>query len=730
MGKTLIKSCIAMLLALAMLFSATACTIGEVTNAVSETVGETTVGANSGIHFSPGSRIEQVQQLGNKTPSEDSLDPTEDPEASELEPTDKELYVTVKPDEESEREFVEDVIVEGIIKESSEDDECSATEWTSKTDMPDVFGLAMDCVAYDLYEAGYEVFQALAMVGETMVPGLAFTKYEVFEQTEERTVYSCGFMQIVDGNVEITVAVTRDDVEHGVVVVPYGEYDTTTGFLVSLGASIPSYSGICDGYYFRYDQIAEYAVSVGVQPNDRSVWDEEIDLFDFDRQRFVFRGDMSYHGTSATPFFSDEAKAYAAAKDAINKIIDHQNSNAYKAEKQVIIIFTADVVDEFILNSQKESINGFLLDKLNEIEVKENQFLVVTTEGVSVETAVDKDAVAKERLTNGILGFITNALLVAGSVFVAVATCGVGTPLAISAICVAAGVGATLYGVSNMIESGMEIYYGATGNITDASVNPLLNCFKSAIGDDELATKVYHVFGISSSLLQALIVPANSAIALSRAAGATVWQTTLAVTRAVAVEAVKIAVTGLVSAGVGYGANVIVTELTHNENWGKIAGFGSALLTGAFTYQGLNRLDAKYNFSGLHSKGQVLATRKKVAQNNEASDKFSTDNGRLEPYKNWKRDDYINNIDNEKLKSTAEYLYRANAEIGDGGTADAVRYTKQTGKKVGGSDHILKAQETVTHIEGLMKTEKMSYHDLKIAQSLMEDLIHAINYVP
>ena len=153
-----------------------------------------------------------------------------------------------------------------------------------------------------------------------------------------------------------------------------------------------------------------------------------------------------------------------------------------------------------------------------------------------------------------------------------------------------------------MIEAGQEIYYGATGDIYSESFNPLLEAFKTAIPDDELATKVYHIFGISCSIVQALVVPANAALTLSRATGATVWQTTLAITRAVAVEAVKMVVTGVVAAGVGYGTNVIVTDLTDSENWGKVAGFGSALLAGMFTYKGLNKLDAKYNFSGLHSK--------------------------------------------------------------------------------------------------------------------------------
>ena len=585
MKNVLIRSCIAIILVIAIVLSATSCAIGGIADQVNASK-ETT---NSDTNYSISTNIDNEQVTSG----------------SELEATEKEITLTG----ETSVKFID-----YIIKECSTDRLCSTTEWSSEIQAQDIFSFASDCIAYDLYDAGYDVFHALAIVGEEMVPGLAFTKYETYETTEERTIYNCGFVQLTESGVDADVAITRENVDQGVVVVPYGEYDTSTGFIISMGISIPSYSGIYDEYYFRYDQISDYTVSISVQVNDRSVWDENIDLFNFTENKFVFKGDMSYNGTSASPYFSDEAKAYAAAREAVDKIIEYQESNAYKAEKQVIIIYAQDVIEEYLLNNGKGTINGFLLEKINDIEVGADQFVVVTTEGVSVQTIVDEDALAKERLTNGIIGFIGSALLVTGSIIITVATCGAGAPLAVSAICVVAGAGATIYGVSNMIESGMEIYYGATGDIYSESFNPVLECFKAAIPDDDLATKIYHIWGISSSLVQSLIVPANTALTLSRTAGATAWQTTLAITRAVGVEVVKMAVTGLVAAGVGYGTNVIVTDLTGSENWGKIAGFASGLLSGMWTYRQVNKIDMRYNFSGLHSKAYLKVPESKFTK--------------------------------------------------------------------------------------------------------------------
>ncbi len=104
-------------------------------------------------------------------------------------------------------------------------------------------------------------------------------------------------------------------------------------------------------------------------------------------------------------------------------------------------------------------------------------------------------------------------------------------------------------------------------------------------------------------------------------------------------------------------------------------------------------------------------------------------NGRSNICKDWTRQDYLDNIDDIDLKETANKLYRQNAIIGDGGTADAVRYTKSTGKLVGNSDHIQKAQNEITHLQSLIN-RGLSYHDEQIALSLLRDLQHALNFIP
>jgi uncharacterized Zn-binding protein involved in type VI secretion len=50
------------------------------------------------------------------------------------------------------------------------------------------------------------------------------------------------------------------------------------------------------------------------------------------------------------------------------------------------------------------------------------------------------------------------------------------------------------------------------------------------------------------------------------------------------------------------------------------------------------------------------------------------------------------------LAAFMNQLYRPTATIGNGSTADSVRYTKVTGFLVGGSDHVIKAQGAITFL--------------------------------
>lgn len=91
-------------------------------------------------------------------------------------------------------------------------------------------------------------------------------------------------------------------------------------------------------------------------------------------------------------------------------------------------------------------------------------------------------------------------------------------------------------------------------------------------------------------------------------------------------------------------------------------------------------------------------------------------------------------VSDSKLQNLVNNLWRGTADsspVGNGTTADAVRYERNTGQPVGGKFRTIKAQETVNGLRNwLNNNPNASYSDRLVAQSLLDDLLDALNCVP
>jgi hypothetical protein len=91
-------------------------------------------------------------------------------------------------------------------------------------------------------------------------------------------------------------------------------------------------------------------------------------------------------------------------------------------------------------------------------------------------------------------------------------------------------------------------------------------------------------------------------------------------------------------------------------------------------------------------------------------------------------------VSDSKLQNYVDNLYKGvgnQNRVGNGTTADAVRYERMTGQPVGGRFHTTKAQETANGLtKWLANNPKASYSDRLVAQSLLDDLLDALNCVP
>ncbi|WP_318841944.1 VENN motif pre-toxin domain-containing protein, partial [Pectobacterium versatile] len=85
------------------------------------------------------------------------------------------------------------------------------------------------------------------------------------------------------------------------------------------------------------------------------------------------------------------------------------------------------------------------------------------------------------------------------------------------------------------------------------------------------------------------------------------------------------------------------------------------------------------------------------------------------------------NVKDDNLKNIINDLYRPNAKVGSGSTADAVRYELATGEKVGGRGHVEKAQTYSKALQDwLNKNPQASSSDRAVAENVLKDMQNAL----
>lgn len=73
-------------------------------------------------------------------------------------------------------------------------------------------------------------------------------------------------------------------------------------------------------------------------------------------------------------------------------------------------------------------------------------------------------------------------------------------------------------------------------------------------------------------------------------------------------------------------------------------------------------------------------------------------------------------------------MYRGESIIGDGGTADVIRFERETGINLGKNrnTHIQKGVDMQKHLQKIIDTQKLSTSDYEIANELLKELENAI----
>ena len=88
-------------------------------------------------------------------------------------------------------------------------------------------------------------------------------------------------------------------------------------------------------------------------------------------------------------------------------------------------------------------------------------------------------------------------------------------------------------------------------------------------------------------------------------------------------------------------------------------------------------------------------------------------------------------VKDQQLQRFIDKLYRPDAKVGSGSTADAVRYEMETGQPVGGSWHTQKAQDALPKLQRwLQQNPTASAGDRAAIENIIYDLHDALNITP
>jgi hypothetical protein len=83
-------------------------------------------------------------------------------------------------------------------------------------------------------------------------------------------------------------------------------------------------------------------------------------------------------------------------------------------------------------------------------------------------------------------------------------------------------------------------------------------------------------------------------------------------------------------------------------------------------------------------------------------------------------------VDDPTLKKAIGEVYRPGSIIGDGGTADVIRFERATGILLSKSGHIQKAVDMSRYFQKLVNSGNLSPTDTKAAQDIITDLNAAL----
>lgn len=89
------------------------------------------------------------------------------------------------------------------------------------------------------------------------------------------------------------------------------------------------------------------------------------------------------------------------------------------------------------------------------------------------------------------------------------------------------------------------------------------------------------------------------------------------------------------------------------------------------------------------------------------------------------RGNLLQSTKNPELRRAIKELYRKTAIVGDGGTADVIRFERATGILMSPKGHVIKGRQSIAWLQNIIRNENLSAFDSQVAKYLIDDLVNA-----
>ena len=354
--------------------------------------------------------------------------------------------------------------------------------------------------------------------------------------------------------------------------------------------------------YYEIDNSCCYALPEEVLNQAITLYNNKLGdvIYESQRLKNALSNISGIYAIEAPSTFSIENE-HNELNDKLNKLIE--SIKDYESETKTQSLTNLEKLLEALKTSlskcsaqTSESVTeytaGSFFTEEHTIDLANNVYVCYTFHSQNerqLEAAWDNEAEIREELERqreiqGFWQIVGGAFLIVTGTLCIVCTLGAATPIVVTGM--VAGGGTILFGASDMLEGGQNIYYGANGDLSSTAFNPLRDTV--FMGNQEIYDNTKNVFAFTAGAMCPISKAYGELGKLSfRTVGTIVGQE-------------------IISDQAGNLANMAVTEIGEQWNWNPYFTQTLAMGTGIFasnkTSNTLVGLDQKFNFSGNYPK--------------------------------------------------------------------------------------------------------------------------------